>query len=117
VAAGDVAAATAAFESARSTFGATGAERLRDAAARELRKLGRRVPRSGAARRTAPGDALSVRERQIAELVTVGKTNRQIAAELFLSEKTVETHLSHVFAKLGVASRAAVAGSLGREAR
>jgi DNA-binding NarL/FixJ family response regulator len=110
--AGDLPAATAELESARVAFAAAGAERLRDAAARELRKLGRRVPRRGAARRASPGDALSVREREIAELVTLGRTNRQIAAELFLSEKTVETHLSHVFAKLGVGSRAAVAGAL-----
>jgi DNA-binding NarL/FixJ family response regulator len=55
---------------------------------------------------------LSPRELEIAGLVTVGKTNRQIAAELFLSEKTVETHLSHVFSKLGVSSRAAVAAEL-----
>jgi DNA-binding NarL/FixJ family response regulator len=51
---------------------------------------------------------------EIAELVTLGRTNRQIAAELSLSEKTVETHLSHVFAKLGVRSRAAVAAELAR---
>jgi DNA-binding NarL/FixJ family response regulator len=63
-------------------------------------------------RAAAARGALSPRELEIAELVTVGKTNRQIAAELFLSEKTVETHLSHVFAKLGISSRAAVAGEL-----
>jgi DNA-binding CsgD family transcriptional regulator len=48
--------------------------------------------------------------------VTAGKTNREIAAELFLSEKTVETHLYHAFAKLGVSSRAALAGVLARGA-
>src|SRR5262249_11018779 len=105
------------LEGARTVFATAGADRLRDSAARELRKLGKRVPRRGAARRAASGDALSARERQIAELVTAGKTNRQIADELFLSEKTVETHLSHVFAKLGVRSRAAVAGSLTQQGR
>ena len=44
-----------------------------------------------------------------------GKTNRQIAAEIFLSEKTVESHLSHIFAKLGVRSRSAVAAEVARE--
>ena len=44
-----------------------------------------------------------------------GRTNREIAAELFLSEKTIESHLSKVFAKLGVSGRVAVAESVGRE--
>lgn len=53
--------------------------------------------------------ALSARELQIAELVSDGSTNRQIARALALSEKTVETYLSRTFVKLGVPSRAAVA--------
>ncbi len=40
-------------------------------------------------------------------LVATGKTNRAIATELFLSEKTVARHLSNIFTKLGIASRAA----------
>ena len=82
-------------------------------AARDLRRQGRRV--TARQRRGAPGEdleRLSGREREVAELVALGRTNREIAAELFLSEKTIETHLSHVFAKLGVKSRAAVAGEL-----
>ncbi|WP_084174215.1 helix-turn-helix transcriptional regulator [Pseudofrankia saprophytica] len=55
---------------------------------------------------------LSARERQIAELVAAGQTNRQIAAELFVSEKTVESHVTKVLAKLGVPSRAAVGAVL-----
>ncbi|MBA2631151.1 MAG: response regulator transcription factor [Thermoleophilaceae bacterium] len=43
------------------------------------------------------------------------KTNRQIAEELFLSEKTVATHLSHIFEKLGVSSRAEAAAVVERE--
>jgi DNA-binding CsgD family transcriptional regulator len=91
--------------------------RLRDEAARELRLLGRRV---GARRRRAPAGAeglarLSGREREIADLVAAGRTNREIASELFLSEKTIESHLTKVFAKLGVSGRVAVAGAVGRE--
>ena len=56
------------------------------------------------------------RERQVAELVGAGHTNREIAAELFLSEKTIESHLKRVFEKLGVKSRAEVAQAVG-EAR
>jgi DNA-binding NarL/FixJ family response regulator len=52
---------------------------------------------------------LSTRELQVAELVSDGSTNRQIAQTLLLSEKTVEVYLSRAFAKLGVSSRAAVA--------
>jgi DNA-binding NarL/FixJ family response regulator len=57
---------------------------------------------------------LARRELEIAELVRVGRTNREVAAELFLSEKTVETHLRHIFAKLGISSRASVARALQR---
>ena len=49
------------------------------------------------------------REREIAELVHREHSNREIAEELFLSEKTVQTHLRNIFVKLGVSSRVAVA--------
>ncbi|MEX5710996.1 helix-turn-helix transcriptional regulator [Parafrankia sp. FMc6] len=55
---------------------------------------------------------LSTRERQVAELVAAGQTNRQIAAALFVSEKTVESHLTKVLAKLGVPTRAGVGSAL-----
>jgi DNA-binding NarL/FixJ family response regulator len=76
------------------------------------------VPRRQAARAGAPAaGALSARELEVAELVAAGRTNRQIAAELFLSEKTVESHLAHIFGKLDVRSRAAVAASVERRRR
>jgi DNA-binding NarL/FixJ family response regulator len=53
--------------------------------------------------------ALSKRERETAELVSKGHTNRQIARTLHLSHKTVETYIARIFAKLGVSSRVAVA--------
>ena len=58
-----------------------------------------------AAARVAGG--LSVRELEVLRLVAAGKTNRAIAADLVLSEKTVARHVSNIFAKLGVSSRAA----------
>jgi DNA-binding NarL/FixJ family response regulator len=44
---------------------------------------------------------------EVIELVATGKTNRAIAGELFISEKTVARHLSNIFTKLGISSRAA----------
>jgi ATP/maltotriose-dependent transcriptional regulator MalT len=53
---------------------------------------------------------LTVREVQVLRLVASGRTNRAIAADLFLSEKTVARHVSNIFAKLGVSSRSAATG-------
>jgi ATP/maltotriose-dependent transcriptional regulator MalT len=50
---------------------------------------------------------LTAREVQVLRLVAAGKTNRAIAGDLFLSEKTVARHLSNIFTKLGLASRSA----------
>jgi DNA-binding CsgD family transcriptional regulator len=90
-----------------------GALRTADEAARELRRIGRRVGRGGTRGARGMGlDMLSSREREVAELVAHGLTNRQIAARLYLSEKTVESHLSKTFTKLGIASRAALAAAV-----
>jgi DNA-binding NarL/FixJ family response regulator len=107
---GDRDAAVAVLEDARVRAAECGADRVRDEAVRELRRLGRRVGRGGARATEGGGLAgLTGREREIASLVAAGLTNRQIGGRLHLSEKTVETHLSRVFAKLGVRGRAAVA--------
>jgi DNA-binding NarL/FixJ family response regulator len=63
----------------------------------------------GRFRRNAVRPALSHREKETLSLVAAGLTNRQIAAQLFLAESTVKTHLSSVFGKLGVASRSEAA--------
>ncbi len=58
-------------------------------------------------RTPAPVGLLSQREQEVLELVAAGTTNREAAARLFISEATVKTHLLHIYAKLGVADRAA----------
>jgi DNA-binding NarL/FixJ family response regulator len=65
------------------------------------------LARAQALSRTRPPSGLTARELEVLRFVATGMTNRAIAAELFLSEKTVARHLSNIFAKLGVSSRAA----------
>jgi len=55
----------------------------------------------------AAGGGLTAREREVLRLVAQGRSNKEIAAALTISERTVNTHLVHIFAKLAVASRAA----------
>jgi len=98
------------FERAANAFVSFGADRYRAEAERELRKLGRTVHHRT---RAGTGDgglaSLTERELELARLVVDRKTNPQIAAELFLSQKTVETHLRNIFRKVGVANRVELA--------
>jgi DNA-binding NarL/FixJ family response regulator len=80
-----------------------GATRLRAA----LTDLGRRA-RLGTGSRAVPGSPLSVltsRELEVLRSLAVGRTNREIGADLFISDKTVSVHVSNILAKLGAASR------------
>ncbi|MBV8712637.1 MAG: helix-turn-helix transcriptional regulator [Solirubrobacterales bacterium] len=78
-----------------------GARRLERRARAELAAIGvrpRTAERSGT-------DSLTPSERRVAELAAAGQTNREIAQTLFVTEKTVETHLGRAFRKLDVTSR------------
>ncbi len=87
---------------------ACGAELLAAQAIDELRASGAR-PR----RRSLSGrDALTPSERRVAELAGRGRTNREIAQELFVTMATVETHLSRTYRKLDVPGRAELAAAL-----
>ena len=57
-------------------------------------------------------DGLTAAERRVAALVAEGRTNREVAAALFLGERTVASHLTHIYAKLGVRSRTELARRL-----
>ncbi len=104
------------LEAAERTLFASGALRDADAAAKELRRLGRRRPRRS--RAVAGGTAtpgLSPREQEVASLVAAGKRNRDVATALFVTEKTVESHLARIYDKLGIRSRAALAAMVAAE--
>ena len=60
-------------------------------------------------------DALTPSERRIAELAGSGQSNRDIAATLFVTVRTVEAHLGHAYRKLGITGRAGLAGALSRD--
>lgn len=83
-----------------------------DAAAAEFERLGARLDMERvAALRSAPSrpDGLTAREVEVLVLVAEGKTNKEVAGALFLSDKTVARHLSNIFTKLDVSSRTAAA--------
>lgn len=103
-------AAIAQLEQAAASLHSCGSVRFRDEAERELGRLGRRPHRRSARGDSARGvSSLTSREREIADLVVNRHTNAEIAAQLFLSGKTVESHLRNIFRKLEVTSRADVA--------
>jgi DNA-binding CsgD family transcriptional regulator len=99
--------ARAALDAARAAFEALGAVLWSDRARDELARIGGRP--------AAPQD-LSETERQIAELVATGLSNKEVAETLFVSPRTVSSTLARVYRKLGVASRTEMAARLDRSA-
>jgi DNA-binding NarL/FixJ family response regulator len=116
VAAGEREQAIAVLRGAETELDLCGSVRVRDEMRRELRKLGARAePRGPASTGDVGVSSLTERELEIATLATDRRTNREIASALFLSEKTVESHMRHIFIKLGVSSRVEVARAVERE--
>jgi DNA-binding CsgD family transcriptional regulator len=99
---GDQPAARAALRQALSIFEQLGAPLWAAKAGRELSKI----------TTLAPADGLTCTERRVAALVTQGHTNREVAVAMFVTENTVQTHLRHIFQKLGVRSRTELAARL-----
>ena len=93
---------------AAETFDALGLLRYAERARRELRASGERI------RSRVPGGwaQLSPQELQIAQLAAEGLSNREIGEQLYLSHRTVESHLYRLFPKLGVTSRAQLRDAL-----
>ena len=119
-AAGETAQATTELQQAAADLDACGAARRCAAVEQELRRLGHRRLH----RRTRPGDrdsaglaTLTGRELQVARLIADRRTNSQIAAELYLAPKTVETHIRNLFSKLDVSSRVEIARMVERADR
>jgi DNA-binding CsgD family transcriptional regulator len=95
--------ARATLEEALALFEQIGAMLWAQRARSELRRISGRAPTTG---------GLTPAEERVAALVARGKTNREVAAALFLSDRTVEGHLSHIFGKLGVRHRTELARAL-----
>jgi DNA-binding CsgD family transcriptional regulator len=96
------------LRTARETFDALGMTAWSERARRELRSAGESSPNRGPDAR----DKLTPHELSIAQLAADGLTNREIGQRLYLSHRTVGTHLHRIFPKLGVSSRAELAAML-----
>jgi DNA-binding CsgD family transcriptional regulator len=105
----DRASAVGAYTEAASLAEKTGARTQGRLATQALRRLGVRAWRRGRAAVGEGIDALSAREREVAQLVADGHSNREIADALVVSPKTVERHVTNVLAKLGLRNRTELA--------
>ena len=106
-------AALARLRSAHEELTELGARPFADAVAAELAALGLR----GSPDADSGLAGLTTQERQVARLVAGGMSNREVAAELYLSPKTIEYHLAHIFAKLGIKTRYQLATRVGPSER
>ncbi|HEY5857698.1 MAG TPA: AAA family ATPase [Aldersonia sp.] len=97
------------LRTARELFTTLGAQAYVARCDRELKAGGLRAGADDSARSTLDVTALTPQERAVTTLVAAGHTNKKVAEELFLSVKTVQYHLTRVYAKLGVRSRSELA--------
>ena len=112
---GDLPAARQALTAATAAYNTLGAQWDARRAAVRLRPYSVRRSRASYHQRPATGwGALTPTELKIAYLVAAGQSNPDIAAELYLSRNTVQTHVSHILAKLGARSRAEILGEAAR---
>ena len=93
---------------AHAAFESLGVQPWADMARAELRASGEQAPEPS----QKPRQALSPQELQVAQMAAEGLSNREIADRLFLSHRTVSTHLYRVYPKLGIVSRSELAGAL-----
>ncbi|MFB4283337.1 AAA family ATPase [Nonomuraea sp. MTCD27] len=93
------------LEAALRAYGAMGADRDIARVSRVMRQNGVPIPYPWRGGRPSHGQTLSSREREVALLAAAGKTNQEIADALFLSRRTVESHVANVLRKLGLPSR------------
>ena len=108
--------ARAPLEEALGIYERVGATAWAARAAAQLRSLGvRRGVRRAHARADQGADSLTTSERAVSELVAQGLTNREVGRRLHISPHTVNTHLRHVFVKLGVATRTELAAQLAKD--
>jgi DNA-binding CsgD family transcriptional regulator len=96
------------LRAARAAFEARGATAWADVARQELRATGETPRRRG----PAAWDRLTPQELQVAELAAQGATNGEIGQRLYVSRRTVSTHLHHIFPKLGITSRTQLSAAL-----
>ncbi|MFI5954678.1 AAA family ATPase [Cryptosporangium sp. NPDC051539] len=111
-------AARAHLRGAYDTFERLGATSWAEQCRRELRATGESLRPTAAHPATGPRPtvgSLTVQQRTIAEIVAQGATNREVAAQLYLSPRTVDHHLRNIFVKLGVRSRVELVRLLGSE--
>jgi DNA-binding CsgD family transcriptional regulator len=107
--------ATALFDEALGLYERVGARRSTARALASMRELGLGRKRRGARKRPASGwEALTPSELEVVRLAADGLTNPEIGQRLFISRRTVQTHLAHVFRKLDISSRVELAAEAAR---
>ncbi|MGH2830887.1 MAG: helix-turn-helix transcriptional regulator [Actinomycetota bacterium] len=102
------------FREAAAYYDRVAARAWHDQRARQLQRHGVRVPRRRRARPATGWESLTGAEGRIARFASEGMTNPQIAERLFVSPRTIQTHLAHIFQKLSISSRVELAAEVAR---